>query len=50
MRHLTPDPILLEPSEAAEGLPVDAAESTWDPILWTLYLREIAREHPPAVH
>jgi hypothetical protein len=29
---------------------VDAAESTWDPMLWALYLRELAREHPPTLH
>jgi hypothetical protein len=33
-----------------EGAPLDAAESTWDPMLWALYLRELAREHPPTLH
>lgn len=30
--------------------PVDAAESTWDPWLWALYLRELAEKRPPTLH
>jgi hypothetical protein len=33
-----------------EPAPLDAAESTWDPLLWALYLRELARENPPTVN
>ena len=31
-------------------LPVDAAESTWDPWLWALYLRELASEERSILH
>jgi len=51
MRHeCTVDLTLSEPTEASEALPLDAAESAWDPVLWALYLRELAREHPPTLH
>ena len=36
-----------EPLAAA---PLDAAESTWDPWLRALYLREIEAERQPALH
>lgn len=39
----------LEP-QAPEAPPLDAAESSWDPLLWALYLRELARENPPRLH
>ena len=32
---------------AATRVPLDAAESTWDPWLWALYLRELAEQRPP---
>lgn len=35
---------------APEARPLDAAESSWDPLLWALYLRELARENPPTLH
>jgi hypothetical protein len=41
-RELAPGP--LAPA------PLDAAESTWDPWLWALYLREIAGEQRPLLH
>jgi len=34
------------PSEA----PLDAAESTWDPWLRALYLRELMEQQPKALH
>jgi hypothetical protein len=37
----------LEPPPAA---PLDAAESTWDPWLWALYLRELAGERASVLH
>ena len=30
--------------------PLDAAESSWDPWLWALYLREVAEKKPPTLH
>jgi hypothetical protein len=39
-----------EEPRAPEVAPLDAAESTWDPMLWALYLRELVREHPPTLH
>lgn len=40
-----------EPAEATlPVVPLDAAESTWDPWLWALYLREVAEQRPPAPH
>jgi hypothetical protein len=36
--------------ESAPPAPLDAAESPWDPLLWALYLRELARENPPTVN
>ena len=40
-----------EPAEATlPEVPLDAAESTWDPWLWALYLREVAEKRPPALH
>jgi hypothetical protein len=47
MRHDGTDPIR---PQAPDPLPLDAAESTWDPLLWALYLRELARENPPTLH
>jgi hypothetical protein len=32
------------------SVPLDAAESAWDPWLWALYLREIAAQRPPNLH
>lgn len=31
-------------------VPLDAAESAWDPWLWALYLRELAEKQPPSLH
>jgi hypothetical protein len=42
------DPLSEAPPPAE--LPLDAAESTWDPWLWALYLRELASEGHPVVH
>jgi hypothetical protein len=39
-----------ENSAPPEPAPLDAAESTWDPWLWALYLREVAEQRPPALH
>jgi hypothetical protein len=44
------DPTRPDEHPAPEAAPLDAAESTWDPMLWALYLRELAREHPPTLH
>ena len=47
------DPIDPERDEATPVVPpapLDAAESTWDPWLWALYLREVAEKKPPALH
>jgi hypothetical protein len=43
------DPIASEPEEAVDA-PLDAAESTWDPWLWALYLRELAAQAPDTLH
>jgi hypothetical protein len=53
MRFDGHDSIDPEPDEAAPAVPpapLDAAESTWDPWLWALYLREVAEKKPPALH
>lgn len=53
MRYDGHDPIDPEPEPAAEAArpaPLDAAESTWDPWLWALYLREVAEKKPPTLH
>ena len=54
MRYDGHDPIDPEPDaaeDAAGSAPLDAAESSWDPWLWALYLREVAEKViPPAVH
>jgi len=54
MRHDGIDDIDREGEEEPEGvptpIPLDAAESAWDPWLWALYLRELAEQRPPASH
>lgn len=54
MRFDGQDPIDSGPSSPPESapaeLPLDAAESTWDPWLWALYLRELASERPAVLH
>ena len=53
MRYDGHDPIdseLEQADDAADPAPLDAAESTWDPWLWALYLRELAEKVPPALH
>ncbi len=54
MRFDGHDPIDRDPEETAEAalpeIPLDAAESTWDPWLWALYLREVAEQKPPTFH
>ncbi len=44
------DPTRTDERLPHEPAPLDAAESSWDPLLWALYLRELAREHPPTLH
>ena len=44
------DPEREEDALALAPLPLDAAESTWDPLLWALYLRAIAAEGSPTLH
>ena len=39
-----------EPEEALTPVPLDAAESAWDPWLWALYLRELAEKRPATLH
>jgi hypothetical protein len=39
-----------EPTNVVPPAPLDAAESTWDPWLWALYLREVAEQAPPTLH
>jgi hypothetical protein len=39
-----------EPEETSGPIPLDAAESSWDPWLWALYLRELAEKRPPTLH
>lgn len=39
-----------ESEELAPPVPLDAAESAWDPWLWALYLRELAEKRPANVH
>ena len=39
-----------EREEIALPVPLDAAESAWDPWLWALYLRELAEKQPPNLH
>jgi hypothetical protein len=39
-----------ETEEVSTPLPLDAAESAWDPWLWALYLRELAEKRPPTLH
>jgi hypothetical protein len=52
--HDDHDPNDRDRDEAAESppieIPLDAAESTWDPWLWALYLRELAEKRPPTLH
>ena len=50
MRHDGTDPTWPEGPKAPEAPPLDAAESSWDPLLWVLYLRELARENPRTLH
>jgi hypothetical protein len=53
MRYDGHDPIDPEPEQVADDAgpaPLDAAESTWDPWLWALYLREVAEKRPPTLH
>jgi len=54
MRFDGHDPIDRDREEPAEApppaIPLDAAESTWDPWLWALYLREVAEKRPPILH
>ena len=38
------------PETPPEEFPLDAAESTWDPWLWALYLRELASDGGPVLH
>jgi len=38
------------PEVPPPSVPLDAAESAWDPWLWALYLREIAEQRPPTLH
>ncbi len=38
------------PLETPLSTPLDAAESSWDPWLWALYLREVAGERRPVLH
>jgi len=35
---------------ASPAIPLDAAESAWDPWLWALYLREIADHNGRVLH
>jgi hypothetical protein len=44
------DPELETATNVAGPAPLDAAESTWDPWLWALYLREVAETAPPTLH
>jgi hypothetical protein len=45
------DPGRGSPPEALPAeLPLDAAESSWDPWLWALYLRELASERASVPH
>lgn len=39
-----------ESEELSPPVPLDAAESAWDPWLWALYLRELAEKRPHSVH
>jgi hypothetical protein len=39
-----------ETEEVSLPVPLDAAESAWDPWLWALYLRELAEKRPPTLH
>jgi hypothetical protein len=54
MRFDGHDPIDSDPAGTADAVrvpaPLDAAESTWDPWLWALYLREVAEKRPPILH
>jgi hypothetical protein len=53
MRYDGHDPIDSDPAGTADvpvPAPLDAAESTWDPWLWALYLREVAEQRPPILH
>ena len=36
--------------EPRAPVPLDAAESTWDPVLWALYLHALAEEVPRTLH
>jgi len=38
------------PEALPAELPLDAAESSWDPWLWALYLRELASERLSVLH
>jgi hypothetical protein len=44
------DPENEETEEVSVPVPLDAAESAWDPWLWALYLRELAEKRPPTLH
>ena len=54
MRHEDFDEIDRDEAKEVENpespVPLDAAESAWDPWLWALYLREIAEKRPPVLH
>jgi hypothetical protein len=54
MRHDGFDEIERDEDERAEEVPspvpLDAAESAWDPWLWALYLRVLAEKRPPTSH
>jgi len=53
MRRDGHDPIESDPDGTVKAVlptPLDAAESTWDPWLWALYLREVAEKRPPILH
>jgi hypothetical protein len=39
-----------ESEEVVPPVPLDAAESAWDPWLRALYLRALAEQEPPTVH
>lgn len=39
-----------EIEEVSPPVPLDAAESAWDPWLWALYLRELAERRPATLH
>ena len=49
-RHESDDPDAAEAVETRPPAPIDAAESSWDPWLRALYLRELEVEHRPPLH